>query len=262
MATLHTSGEHRQGLINLPEINTVPLSAPKAWLMAGFNDMKKAPMTSLLYGLIFAVTGMILFALAAQQPVFAIALTTGFLLVGPFVAVGLYAMSQHIEQGEYPTLSDAFSALKFNTVSLASFALLLGIIMTIWTRTTALLTGLLFNDATIATQGWAALMTNPQSYDFILAFIGAGFILAAFSFAVSVVSIPMMTHRKVDVITAIVTSLKAVAKNPLPMLIWAGMIVALIAAGMAFFYVGLIVTLPLVGHASWHAYRALVGDEQ
>lgn len=270
MATLQTSDipsrpseadSSPRNLIRLPEVNIVSASAPKAWLMAGLNDMKQAPMASLLYGLIFAVTGMILFALAAQNPVFVVTLTTGFLLVGPFVAVGLYAMSQHIEQGEYPTLKDAFSALKFNAVSLVSFALLLGIIMTIWTRTTALMTGLFFNDATIATQGWAALATNPQSYDFILAFVGAGFILAAFSFAVSVVSIPMMTHRKVDVVTAIITSLKAVAKNPLPMIIWAGMIVALIALGTAFFYVGLIITLPLVGHASWHAYRALVRDE-
>lgn len=260
MATLHTSGDTRQGLIQLPGINKVSISAPVDWLKSGFSDLKSAPVTSLLYGLIFAVTGMILFALAAQNPVFIVTLTTGFLLIGPFVAVGLYAISQHLEQGEYPTLSHAFSALKFNTVSLVSFALLLGIIMTIWTRTTALLTGLFFNDATIATQGWAALISNPQSYDFVLAFIGAGFVLAVVSFAVSVVSIPLMTHRKVDVITAIMTSLKAVARNPLPMLVWAGMIVALIALGMAFFYVGLIVTLPLVGHASWHAYRALVRD--
>jgi len=87
-----------------------------------------------------------------------------------------------------------------------------------------------------------------------------GFFIAQIAFSISVVSIPMLLHRKVDVITAITTSLRVVLKNPIPMLIWAIIIVTLINLGFVLAFIGLAVTLPVIGHASWHAYRDLVGD--
>ena len=130
--------------------------------------------------------------------------------------------------------------------------------MVFWVRSAAILTGLFFDDATLISQGWSAFFSNPQSMDFISSFMLFGFALAVVVFSISVVSIPMINHRKVDVITAIVTSLRAVMRNPLPMLLWAALIVGLIGLGYALFYIGLMITLPIVGHASWHAYRDLV----
>jgi uncharacterized membrane protein len=239
-------------------VQTVTWDAPLRWLRQGFADFKANPKPSLLYGVLFTAIGMGLLAIAAANPVFIIALLSGFLLVGPFIAVGLYDLSQQREEGKIPTLSHAFSALKVNAGSLALFALVLGMIMAFWIRSAAILTGLFFDDATLLTQGWSAFFANPQSMNFIVSFLLFGFALAMLVFSISVVAIPMINHHKVDVITAIVTSLRAVMRNPLPMILWSALIVSLIAVGYALFFVGLIVTLPLVGHASWHAYRDLV----
>lgn len=261
MATLHAPHDMHTSTGEIYTIRHVETDAPFRWLREGLADMKKAPLASLMYGLVFAVVGLGMMALVSFQPVFVVELLTGFLLVGPFVAVGLYDLSRRIEDGEKPTLAHAFSALKFNTISLASFALMLGFIMIFWVRTAAILTGLFVKDATLMTVGWGEFFSTTQSIDYIISFTLLGLALAIIVFSISVVAIPMITHRKVDVITAMMTSLRAVAMNPLPMILWAGLIVGMIALGMAFFYIGLMVTLPIVGHASWHAYRELVATK-
>lgn len=239
-------------------LRAVSMAAPFHWLSKGLADFKADLAPSLLYGVVFTVIGMALMAMAASKPVFVMVLLTGFLLVGPFIAVGLYDLSRQREEGLQPNLMHAFSSLKMNMGSLALFAVILGMIMVFWVRSAAILTGLFFDDATLISQGWSAFFSNPQSMDFISSFMLFGFALAIVVFSISVVSIPMINHRKVDVITAIVTSLRAVMRNPLPMLLWAALIVGLIGLGYALFYIGLMVTLPIVGHASWHAYRDLV----
>lgn len=258
MATLHASRDMRSSTGDIYTINSVDTDAPLRWLKMGFADMKKSPLASLTYGLIFAIVGLGMMAMISFQPVFVVELLTGFLLVGPFVAIGLYDLSRRMEEGEKPTLTHALSALKFNTISLASFAVMLGFIMIFWVRTAAILTGLFVKDASLMTLGWGEFFSSVQSFDYIISFTLLGLALAILVFAISVVAIPMMTHRKVDVITAMLTSLKAVAMNPIPMILWAGLIVGMIGLGIAFFYIGLMVTLPIVGHASWHAYRELV----
>ena len=146
-------------------------------------------------------------------------------------------------------------------VALGFFVVVLGILLMIWLRISALVAGIFFNDIELITQGWAVLFDGSRSIEFILFFAFFGFFIAQLVFSISVVSIPMLLDRKVDVITAIATSLRVVIKNPLPMLVWAILIVALISLGMLFAFIGLTITLPIIGHASWHAYRELVEDE-
>lgn len=254
MATTYHEIKHK----TLPSVNSVSTDAPMRWLKAGFNDMKKTPIASLLYGLVFTVLGAAMVMGVISQPLFVISLITGFLLVGPFVAVGLYDMSKRIEAGEKPTLSHAFRSLRHNSMGLALFALVLGLIMVFWTRSAAILTAVFFNDISIATTGWASIFLSEQSLPFLISFIAFGGLLAVVAFSISVVSIPMLIDKKTDVITAIVTSLQSVIKNPITMMAWAFLIAFIIFAGTVFMYVGLIFALPLIGHASWHAYRDLV----
>lgn len=254
MATTYHEIEHKV----MPEVRVVSTDAPMRWLKAGIEDMKKSPAASLLYGLIFTVLGAVMMFAVMAKPIFVISLITGFLLVGPFVAVGLYDLSRRIEAGEKPTLAHAFGALRRNSLGLALFAVILGLIMVFWTRSAAIMTAIFFNDVTLATEGWAALFTSEQSLPFLLSFIGFGGLLAIVAFSISVVSIPMLIDRKTDVITAVVTSLKAVVKNPLTMAAWAFMIAFVIALGVLALYVGLIIALPIIGHASWHAYKDIV----
>lgn len=254
MATTYHEIEHKV----MPEVRAVSTEAPMRWLKAGIADMKKVPAASLTYGLIFTVLGAIMMYGVMAKPIFVISLITGFMLVGPFVAVGLYDLSRRIGAGEKPTLAHALGSLRRNSLGLALFALVLGLIMVFWTRSAAIMTAIFFNDVTLATEGWAALFTSEQSLPFLLSFIGFGGLLAVVAFSISVVSIPMLIDRKVDVITAVVTSLKAVVKNPAPMAAWAFMIAFVIALGVLALYVGLIVALPIIGHASWHAYKDIV----
>lgn len=241
-------------------VNKVGIMAPFSWLSKGVSDLKKATLPSLLYGFIFAITGLLLIFIAAKNPVWSAALSSAFLLLGPFLAIGLYELSHQIEEGTKPCLKDSIHKIRENLVNLGFFAVLLGILLMIWLRISALIAGIFFNDVDLIIKGWAVLFDGGRSIEFLLFFTFFGFFIAQIVFSISVVSIPMLLHRKVDVITAITTSLRVVIKNPLPMLVWAILIVVLINLGMLLAFIGLTITLPIIGHASWHAYRELVDE--
>lgn len=241
-------------------VNKVKISAPFNWLKNGFADLMTAKLPSIVYGLAFGVIGLFLVFVAAKNPIWSAAMTSAFLLTGPFLAIGLYELSRQIELGEKPCLLDSIKVIRDNAVGLGFFVVLLGILLMIWLRIAALIAGIFFNDIELITKGWSVLFDGGRSIEFILFFTFFGFFIAQLSFSISVVSIPMLLHRQVDVITAITTSLRVVIKNPLAMFVWAILIVLLINIGMMLAFVGLAITLPIIGHASWHAYRELVGE--
>jgi len=241
-------------------VNKVDIMAPLGWIAKGFSDLRKAKIPSLIYGFAFAIIGLFLIFVAAKNPIWSAGLTSAFLLTGPFLAIGLYDLSHQIEEGEKPCLLDSIKKIRDNIVSLGFFAVMLGILLMIWLRIAALIAGIFFNDIELITKGWAVLFDGGRSTEFFLFFTFFGFFIAQIAFSISVVSIPMLLHRKVDVITAITTSLRVVIKNPIPMLVWAILIVALISGGMLLAFIGLTITLPIIGHASWHAYQELVGE--
>lgn len=251
-----------QQLMSKPpvSVNKVDNGAPLRWLSKGWSDLKVAKVPSLLYGLVFSLLGLFLIFIATNNPIWSAALTSAFLLLGPFLAIGLYELSCQIEEGEKPSLLGSLKSIKLNIVHLGFFVVLLAVLLMIWLRISALIAGIFFDDIELITKGWSVLFEGDRSIEFILFFTFFGFFIAQLVFSISVVSIPMLLHRKVDVITAITTSLRVVMKNPIPMLIWAIIIVFLINLGMLLAFVGLVITLPIIGHASWHAYRELVGE--
>ncbi len=240
------------------EINKVDTMAPLEWLSKGIQDLKTIKLPSIVYGLTFALVGMFLVFMASKTPIWSAAFTTAFLLMGPFLAIGLYDLSRQVEEGVKPCLLDSIKIVRQNLLSLGIFAVVLGFLLMIWLRVAALVAGVFFNDIELITKGWSVLFEGGRSLEFVLFFIIFGFFIAQLVFSISVVSIPMLLHRKVDVITAITASLRVVMKNPIAMLVWAILIVLLIGLGMAFAFIGLAITLPIIGHASWHAYRDLV----
>lgn len=138
--------------------------------------------------------------------------------------------------------------------------------MVFWIRISALLTGFFFGAAELQSGGYAGIISSlvnmEQGASFMLAFIGIGFLFAYAAFVTGVVTVPMLLDKKVDIVTGIATSFKAVWKNPVTMLIWATSIVALIVLSILPYYLGLIIGMPLVAHASWHAYSDLVTAEE
>ncbi len=244
------------------EIRKIDSSAPMRWLSKGISDFKVSPMLSLSYGILYAAIGLFLIWLTYKNPVYAFGMVTVFYLAGPVIAVGLYCMSRHIEAGVKPSFNQGCRAMCYNPVGIIGFSIVIGMLIVFWSIITAALFAVYFGSMTISGDFLSTLMANKQIVPFagILAVVGLFF--GVVCFMLSVISIPLMTHRKVDIVTAMVTSVRAVKKNPVVMFTWAFAIVALIGLGFAFAFVGVAITLPIVGHASWHAYRELVVDDR
>lgn len=138
--------------------------------------------------------------------------------------------------------------------------IILLVLLVVWARLVAMLFGLFFGDTGLISGGWGTLLGDTNFLPFIVTFVLCGFVLALVSFSISVVTVPFISHRNVGVMTAMSTSVRAVWHNPVVMMRWAATIAVMILLGMAAFFIGLAVTLPLIGHASWHAYRETVKD--
>ncbi|MCK5725655.1 MAG: DUF2189 domain-containing protein [Thiotrichaceae bacterium] len=243
------------------KINKVSIKAPLNWLSKGLDDLKTSKIPSLVYGFTFAIIGLLLVFFAKNNPVWSAAMISAFLLMGPFLAIGLYDLSRQIEEGKKPCLLDSIKIIRGNLINIGIFVVALGFLLMVWLRIAALVAGIYFDNVELITKGWGILFSEEHSIEFLMFFTVFGFFIAQLVFSISVVSIPMLLHRKVDVVTAVTTSIRVVITNPLPMFVWAVLIVALVHIGLLFFFIGLTVMLPIIGHASWHAYRELVTDE-
>jgi uncharacterized membrane protein len=253
--------QHHASFIRTPGVRSVTASAPFRWLATGWSDLRTAPALGLAYGLIIALLGYGLSLAAWNVPILVLTFVSGFLLVAPLLAVGLYEVSRRLEAGERPTWAHVAGAWARNRWPLVFMGAILGFLMIAWGRLTGLLAALSF--PLVGPEGhmvtWATV-TSAEGLGFLGLFVAMGAGLAAIVFAITAVSIPMLLDRSVDTVTAIATSVRAVTHNLPAMAVWAALIVALTGVGLATGYLGLIVTMPLVGHATWHAYRELVAD--
>ena len=242
-----------------PEIREVGMDAPARWLRAGWADFRKAPVPSLFYGVVLAAMGAAL-ANAPHTGAVELALVTGFLLVGPFLLMGLYDIARRVRRGEDVMIGPTTVAWKANVSSIGFYALILALLLAVWIRISIVVVALFFEGAPPSASSLLQdVMASPEALTFVGAYLAAGFGFALFVFATSVVSLPMLYDReKMDTLTAMITSFNALRMNFWPMLLWAAIIVLLTAIGFATFYFGLVVVLPLVGLATWHAYREVV----
>jgi uncharacterized membrane protein len=246
----------------MPGIRRIELDRPWQWLNAGWADLRRNPTVSLTYGVLAAVTGYVLLALLlwVDQIFLVLPLVAGFLIVGPILTVGLYEASRRNEQGLATTLHQALAAWNRNGSQIALMGVVLLLLMFAWVRIAALIFFLYFGLEPPSFENLVIhTFLESGSLPFLLlgTLIGGG--LALVAFAISVVSIPLLLDREeANVIEAMVTSFRAVQTNPGPMLFWGALIVVFTAAGLVTLFLGLVLTLPLIGHASWHAYRDLV----
>lgn len=249
--------------INVPDVHSVDLARPFHWLRMGLHDLRRGWPVSLAYGGLFAALGWVLVNYAMRNSQLAMVMTTGFLLVAPFLAIGFYEVSRRLEHRHgLRGIRRHFSVMLRNSASIGLFAVMLGFILSAWERISALLVGL-FLQGDLVADGYfrLGLLFDGGHWGFVLAYGAFGALLAALVFCLSVVSLPMMMDRRVDMVTAIVTSLLVVRGNPLPMLVWAGLIAGLTVIGFFTWFIGLAIVFPVLGHATWHAYRELVQRE-
>jgi uncharacterized membrane protein len=240
------------------------LDRPWAWLAAGWDDIRRAPAVSLTYGALFTAISFLIpvgvFLVGLEYLLFPLA--ASFMLVGPLLAVGLYETSRRLETGAPVSLGRALFVATRSPMGLAFLGVALMALLLIWMRAATLLLALFLGPMVFPplTEVIPTLLLTTQGVALLVVGTGCGAILAALVFAISVVSVPLLMERDVDVVSAVIVSLQAVARNPKPMLLWAWLIAILTAFGIATCYIGLIVTFPLVGHATWHAYRETVGS--
>lgn len=239
-------------------IRPVSALAPFAWIRKGFSDLLVAQFASLFYGVAFALFGWTIAFFYGASYGLTLTASSAFMLVAPVLAIGLYALSHQIEQGESPRLKTTLTVWRGNMANIALFALVTGVVGLIWARAAAVIFAVFYNTGLPSAGDFIQAIASFDNIEFLVAYFGIGSLFAIFVFAISVVAIPLMYDRKTDAITAMLLSLAVVARNPAAMAVWAVLLVALISAGFLTGFLGLIYTAPIAGHATWHAYRALI----
>ena len=236
----------------------IPLSSPLRWLARGWRDLNETRFLGMLYGGIFVLMGLSVHWMYSTLWQMTMGLTAGFFLMGPFICCGVYELSRQREEGTPPDLTASLLAWRRNVKSIAFFAAILTFLMIVWARVSVVIFALLSPHEMPTVAGVIERILSLGNLDFILVWAAVGSVLASLAFALSVVSVPFMLDRPCDTMEAIFRSVHALWRNPMVMLLWAFLIVLLIGTSLAFFLPLLAITAPLIGHATWHAYKDLL----
>ncbi len=249
-----------------PVIRTIGLTDLHEALRRGWEDFKAVPSHAIILCIIYPVLGLMLARTVLGYSVLPLLfpLAAGFALLGPFAAIGLYELSRRRERGEQATAWDALEVLRSPSFGamLGLGALLLALFVT-WVATAQAIyiAAFGYEGATGISDFVTRVLTTPQGWWLIVVGCGVGFLFALVALCISVVSFPMMLDRHAGAGDAMVTSLRAVARNPVPMAAWGLIVAALLVAGSLPAFLGLAVVIPLLGHATWHLYRLTIEPE-
>jgi len=232
-------------------------------LARGWQDFKRAPRFGLFFGAVYALGGwlLVLSFVSLRLPWMAYPLVIGFALIGPFVATGLYEVSRRLEQDQpltWPSVLGVVVAQHRRELGWMAFVMLF--IFWIWMYQIRTLVAVFFGFQGFATfSGFLeAVLTTPNGWLFLLVGHGVGAIISLVLFALTVISCPLLLDRDVDVVTAMLTSIRAVVRSPLVMIAWGVFVVVSVVLAALSAFVGLLVVLPVLGHATWHLYRRAV----
>jgi uncharacterized membrane protein len=245
-----------------PVVRRIKVADIAEALGLGLRDFQAMPFYGLLFGALYASGGnVILLCLTAFGLVYlAYPLAAGFALIGPFVAIGLYEVSREREAGEKPSLHSIWSTVKSRS-EIGWMAFVTLFIFVIWMYQVRLLIALLIGlNASFSSlhEFITVVLTTNEGLVFLGIGNAVGAALSLVLFSLTVVSFPLLLDRDVDFVTAMITSVRAVVTSPLPMISWAAVIVVLLIASALPYFLGLLVTLPVLGHTTWHLYRRIV----
>ena len=249
-----------------PAIRKIGFAEVWEALRRGFDDFRETPSHVLFICLIYPLAGVCLAAFTSNQNELYLLypLVTGFALLGPFAAIGIYELSRRRERGLEASWTDAFRAIRTPAApSILALGLLLCFVFIAWLATAQALYQHLYGET--APQSYARFLADvvstPRGWTLILAGNALGFVFAAAVFILSVISFPLLMDRDVGAAVAVETSVRAVWKNPLPMALWAAIVAMGLAIGLLSLLVGLILVMPILGHATWRLYRTIAPPE-
>jgi len=246
----------------LPSVRRIAPSQLRDILAKGWDDFEKMPTHAVFLVVIYPIVGVLLFSLTFgydMLPLF-FPLVAGFALLGPVAAVGLYELSRRRERG-LDVSQGGFTFLRSPAMgTILTLGIILLAIFVAWlSAAQAIYTSIFGTFRPQSIMGFVQqVLTTKEGWTLIIVGCGFGFLFALATFTISVVSFPLVLDRNVGAATAVLTSIKAVAANPVTMAIWGIIVAVALVLGALPFFVGLIVVLPVLGHATWHLYRAVV----
>ena len=257
-----------RGALTMPVIRTIGLTHRLLWLLRGAQDTRRGGWLSLAHGLLPAAFGGLLVLLASDHFWLLAGAFSGFLVVAPVLATSLYAISRALERGEavnWQLIVKTWTRWQYSRYAvsggywgLVRFGLLLALAGTGWVLTSAALITLMTVEPINTPLDFLRHVVLARGHYVFELWLTMGGLLAAPIFASSVIAMPLLLDRRVDVLQAVLASWQAVLTNPVPLALWAALIMGLTMLGLGTLLLGLIVVLPVLGHASWHAYRDLV----
>jgi len=249
-----------------PIIRTIGLPDLHEALRLGWEDFKAVPSHAIILCVIYPVLGLVLARTVLGYSVLPLLfpLAAGFALLGPFAALGLYELSRRRENGEPATAWDALEVLRSPSFgAMLGLGTLLFALFVTWVATAQAIYVAAFGyEAAAGIPDFARrVLTTPQGWWLIVVGCGVGFLFAVVALCISVVSFPLMLDRHAGAADAMVTSLRAVARNPVPMAAWGLIVAALLVLGSLPLFLGLAVVIPLLSHATWHLYRKVIAPD-
>lgn len=247
--------------LSVQKQRNLPIGTAFHWLGQGWRDLWTTPGPSLIYGLaVFIVSLAIIWGLFKLELDYILfPALAGFMVVGPLIALGLYEKSRAIETGEPVSLGRMLYVNAASGPQVLFTGAILCLLMLVWTRAAVLIYALFFGLVPFPGLGHIVqmLLTTPEGWGMLVVGTAVGGLFAAFSFAISVFAVPMLLDENTDAFTAMGTSISLVWNNLPVMLMWGAIVLALFLFALATALIGLIVVFPLLGHATWHAYRAI-----
>lgn len=243
-------------------IRSVGWQEPLRWLAAGWRDIRRAWGVALFYGSCFWLMALALAWVFRASPEYTMSLASGCLLLGPFLAMGLYDTSRRLEQGLAPDLGQSITCWDKQLASMGMLVLVLIVLELLWGRASLVVFAVFFNTGMPSTTGVVQALFSVDNWEFIAVYSAVGGVFAALVFGSTVVSLPMMLDRGTDAMTAAITSLRVVTTQTGVLVLWGLLIVLLVAAALLVpWQWPLMVVGPWLGCSSWHAYRACVGSQ-
>ncbi len=248
-----------------PSVLDMPLAQlhwrdPFHWLALGWQDFKRTPSIGLFFGACFVLMGWLLVASFERAAEYTLMLSASFLLLGPFLCLGMYQVSRQLERNEPVSLWSSLTAWRINSGQVVIFAGVLLVLEMIWARA-AMVVFAVCLEGMPDFSGPVSTWLTEEMMVFLTMFTLVGAVFAGLIYAASVISMPMIMDRSVDAISAGLASIRLVATQPGVMLLWAGLITVLAVLAMLPGFIGLLVVGPMLGHASWHAYRAAMNAQ-
>ena len=246
-----------------PRIEVVPLTwrAPWDWLTRAARDFRQQPVIAFFYGLMFWGMALVVRSVFLNNPEFTLSAISGCLLVGPFLAMGLYDASMRIERGLVPSVEVSMTCWRPHIRSLGMLVMLIIVMELLWGRASLVVFAVFFNTGMPSTANVLEVLFNPENWEFVAVYLCVGGFFAGLVYSSTVVAIPMILDRDTDAITAGLTSMRVFFTHTPVMLCWGAIIVVLTMLSIVPSNLGLFLTGPWLGFASWHAYRGSVQFE-